>query len=173
MEPATKRALLDSAARLAREVGMSAVTTQRVSSAAGVTKGAFFHYFPTRASLVLAMFEDVMARFDADIDRRVEADPGRGSFTRAYVGSVFDDLAQGQSSDWAPMAAAMLDDGACRARWSSWIASRDRRHESTDQGVALWALRLAADGVWYSSLLGALPANVESLREKLMADTCV
>ena len=174
MEHPTKRALLDCAIRLAKEEGMSAVTTQRVSLAAGVTKGAFFHYFPTRASLVLAMFEDVLGRFDADIENRLEADPEpRGSFTRAYVSSVFDDVAQGKASDLSAMAVAIMDDDNSRARWTSWMTSRDQRHRSTDSDISFVITRLAADGFWYSGLMNIIPADMTAIRLRLLADASV
>jgi len=171
MDHPTKRALLDSAAKLAADEGMSAVTTQRVSRAAGVTKGAFLHYFPTRDSLVLAMFEEVLARFDYDIDTRMDADTNaRGSFTRAYVASLFDDVANGNGAHWSAMASAMIGDDAARARWSAWVASREERHRTTDSDLAFQIIRLTADGVWYSSLTNVLPNDLSAIELKLIAD---
>ena len=88
---AVRRALLDQAARLAVEEGLAAVTVQAVSDAAGVTKGGFIHHFPSKQALIDAVFEELLDTLSDDLDRRLAADPQPyGSFTRAYVESVFE-----------------------------------------------------------------------------------
>ena len=63
-----RRNLLEHAMRLAESEGLSGVTVQAVAAAAGVTKGGLFHHFPSKQALIEAMFADVMARLDADIE---------------------------------------------------------------------------------------------------------
>ena len=85
-----RRALLDRAAAIAMDHGVSGVTVQAVAAAAGVTKGGLFHHFGSKQALIEGLFADLLARVDAEIDAAIEADPKpRGSFTRAYVNAVF------------------------------------------------------------------------------------
>ncbi len=52
-----RRLLLDAAVQLIRQRGLSATTVDDVCAAAGVTKGAFFHHFPTKEALAIAAAE--------------------------------------------------------------------------------------------------------------------
>lgn len=49
--PATKRRILDCGIDLMRMKGFNATSVGEICKAAGVTKGAFFHYFPTKEDL--------------------------------------------------------------------------------------------------------------------------
>lgn len=79
-----RRALLDQAARITLEQGLSKVTFQAVADAVGVTKGGVMHHFTTKNALILEVFHDAMARFEAEVNQAMAEDPVRyGSFTRA------------------------------------------------------------------------------------------
>jgi TetR/AcrR family transcriptional regulator, transcriptional repressor for nem operon len=52
--PAAKLKLLNAALRVIREKGYSATTVDDLCAAAGVTKGAFFHHFPSKQDLAVA-----------------------------------------------------------------------------------------------------------------------
>jgi AcrR family transcriptional regulator len=56
-----RRALLDCAAQLAVENGLSAVTLQAVAEAAGVTKGGLLHHFASKQILIEAVFANLLA----------------------------------------------------------------------------------------------------------------
>ncbi|ODA66497.1 putative HTH-type transcriptional regulator YxaF [Methyloligella halotolerans] len=49
-----RRALLDAAIKLVRRQGWAATTVDELCSSAGVTKGAFFHHFPSKEALGVA-----------------------------------------------------------------------------------------------------------------------
>ena len=46
--------LLDAAISIIREKGYAATSVEELCTRAGVTKGAFFHHFPTKDSLAVA-----------------------------------------------------------------------------------------------------------------------
>lgn len=54
---ATRTAILDAAEELILDQGFAGTPVDDVTSAAGVTKGAFFHHFPTKQDLAQALIE--------------------------------------------------------------------------------------------------------------------
>jgi len=60
-----RRALIDTAAKLAAKHGAAAVTIRKVVRKAGVSHAAPYHYFPTREALLAAVAGEGFSRFDA------------------------------------------------------------------------------------------------------------
>jgi TetR/AcrR family transcriptional repressor of nem operon len=60
-----RRRLLDAARGLIRERGFTAMTVDDLCARAGVTKGAFFHHFPSKEALGVAAAQDWAAMADA------------------------------------------------------------------------------------------------------------
>ena len=58
----TKAKLLEAALTLVRQKGFAATSIDDLCKAAGVTKGAFFHYFPSKEALAVAGAEQWTAR---------------------------------------------------------------------------------------------------------------
>ncbi len=54
--------LLDTAARLIHERGYSAVSVSDICTDAGLKKGSFYHFFPSKRDLVLATIDEYAAR---------------------------------------------------------------------------------------------------------------
>lgn len=162
-----RRALLDEAAKLAIREGLGSVTVQAVASAAGVTKGGFIHHFPSKQALIDTLFEELLDAIDADLDKYMADDPEPyGSFTRAYLETVFDVGWEGTFSPWATLSISMLTDARLRALWTSWFEGRLKRHRKTDDDMQLHIVRLAADGIWLSDLGGiSLPERTRLRRE--------
>jgi TetR/AcrR family transcriptional repressor of nem operon len=71
-------ALLDAALSLVRKQGWAATSVDQLCSAAGVTKGAFFHHFATKDALGAAAaqhWSDVTGSLFANADYHLLADP--------------------------------------------------------------------------------------------------
>jgi AcrR family transcriptional regulator len=62
-----REAMIEAAVALIEEVGPYAVTVREVARRAGVSPGAPFRHFPTRAALLTAVAEEAMRRFQAEI----------------------------------------------------------------------------------------------------------
>jgi len=106
-----RRNLLDEARKLAVEEGLASVTMQAVSEAAGVTKGGCIHHFPSKKDLIEAVFDELLQAIDEDIEARIARDPEPyGSFTRAYINSVFDKNERTNGGHWAPLTISALTD---------------------------------------------------------------
>ena len=60
--------LLDAMRTLALRKGFAAATVDEVCSAAGVTKGSFYHHFATKEALGLATLQSYFDRLDGKTD---------------------------------------------------------------------------------------------------------
>ena len=86
----TRRALLDTAARLVAERG-AGISLDLIAQSAGVSKGGLLHHFRSREALFVGLVEEWLSRFDAAVERHVDPDDhGPGRLTRAYVRANFD-----------------------------------------------------------------------------------
>jgi AcrR family transcriptional regulator len=150
-----RRSLLDCAARLSADKGITGVTIQAIADAAGVTKGGLFHHFPNKQALIEAMFEDMLAFLDCKIEASLAHDNNSfGCFTRAYVDNVFacEEICEG--NPWAEaLPVSVLTEPELTLRWETWLAGRMQRHVATDSHPLLEVIRRAADGVWFNTLL--------------------
>ncbi len=170
-----RRALLDHAAAIAMDHGVSGITVQAVAAAAGVTKGGLFHHFGSKQALIEGLFADLLARVDAEIDAAIEADPKpRGSFTRAYVNAVFTGKAFGFATPWAALSMVVVTDPSLRRLWNDWMKARLKRHRTTDAAPELHVVRLAADGAWLSYITTGqtrMGADLRAVHDRLIAQT--
>ena len=70
---ATRALLIDSARKLFADKGFSAVSTEAIVAAAGVTRGALYHQFDDKAALFAAVYEEVERELVADVAERIVA----------------------------------------------------------------------------------------------------
>jgi AcrR family transcriptional regulator len=167
-----KRTLIDEAARLAVAEGLASVTVQAVSEAAGVTKGGCIHHFPSKKDLIDAVFGELLEAIDRDIEARMAEDPEPyGSFTRAYINSVFEKNLCSKGGRWAPLTISALTDPYLRALVADWSNERAARHVKTDGEMHLRLARFAADGIWLAYLYKIDVTDAEQLRADLLAIT--
>ncbi len=169
-----RRALLDQAARITLEQGLSKVTFQAVADAVGVTKGGVMHHFSTKNALVLEVFNDAMAKFEAEVNTAMADDPVKyGSFTRAYIDATISLGEQGQEEydNQATLYVLMLGDSELRELWAKWANEQLKKHAATDNTETLCMVRLVADGIWLSDFSGIDIADKQSLRDRLIKMT--
>lgn len=170
-----RRNLLDCAAKLAADQGVSALSIQAVADAAGVTKGGLFHHFASKHALLEAVMMDLLSALDAEIDAFLSQDcEAYGCFTRAYVNAAFADRDRDSGKQWAAIAVSMIGEPSLRRMWSGWLEDRITRHLHTDDGPELEAVRLAADGIWLADLLaedGRAGGERAALHKLLIAQT--
>lgn len=169
-----RRALLDQAARITLEQGLSKVTFQAVADAVGVTKGGVMHHFATKNALILEVFNDAMAKFEAEVDAAMAKDPVRyGSFTRAYIDATISLGEKGHKEfdNQATLYVLMLGDSEMRELWAQWANEQLKKHEATDNTETLCMVRLVADGIWLSDFSGINISDKKSLRARLLQMT--
>lgn len=164
-----RAALIQAAAHLIAEQGLSRLTVDAVAKAAGVTKGGLFHHFPSKQDLVRGVQEAMIEIADATIDARMANDPEpHGRFTRAYLDGVFADHKLDGNTSSRTLCLAMLADPDLQDGWAGWVEGRVALHAATDDNPACALVRLAADGAWLGSLQHPdrpppLPAEVHAM----------
>lgn len=166
-----RRALLDSAIRIAGEQGLAAVTVQAVATAAGVTKGGLFHHFDSKQAMLEAVVLDLIEQLAERIESLMAEDQGPGVFTRAYVRAILDQ-GMNEGDPWRALGAAVVMDPTWQAPWADWLLEQLARHAGTDADPRLEVVRLAADGAWLA-FMGRTDERLLSdrvtLRERMLA----
>src|SRR4051812_25106619 len=142
----TQRRLLDVAGELVTESGVMALTLDAVAKRAGVSKGGLLHHFPSKHALLMAMVEDISARFLGQVAEQARDDPdARGRSARAYVRTVVNEP-DSDIQRWAALSAAFMSDPSLMDGWRAQLAAlRAIDMKETDDPAGLMVARLAAD----------------------------
>ena len=77
-----RRVLIDAALELTEQGGDEAVSVREAARRAGVSPGAPFRHFPTRAALMTAVAEEAQRRFRAEIEAATAATAAKDPLTR-------------------------------------------------------------------------------------------
>jgi AcrR family transcriptional regulator len=106
----TRAALLRAAGHVFAEQGFHRATLEAVAAGAGVSKGALFHYFPSKEQLFLALLEDLLGAGIRDIEAVVAE---RGSES-AHLGAAVETFLRRMNSDprWLPLLLEFLAYGS-------------------------------------------------------------
>jgi len=148
--------LIECAAQIITEQGPNAVTLQAVADAAGVTKGGLLHHFKNKNQLSEAVSRYFIERLDAELGRLMAEDSVEyGRFTRAYINSIWKDVASGQEEQWLFFAFYALSEPQLKSMYNEWMKEKRRLHHNTDSDQMLQVLRYAADGIWFEVLMKA------------------
>lgn len=165
----TRRTVLQAAADVVGELGVSKLTLDAVAERAGLSKGGILHHFATKDSLIAAMIEDLIAAFEIDLARHLAGEQGPGSFARAFVRACLD---PDGTVTWslrisAGIIAAVATNvqllAPLRRAYDGW---RRRLGEDGIDPVVAEIVRYAADGLWFSTVFDLAPAAT-SLRRRI------
>ncbi|MAE95561.1 MAG: TetR family transcriptional regulator [Deltaproteobacteria bacterium] len=172
--PVSRERVLDAAEQRLLDHGPAGLVLDAVAEQAGVSKGGLLYHFPSKDALVAGLTERMLSGFDEVQEVAAAAEPSpEGAWTRAYLRSTV--TAKGEPADdsarlMAGLLACMGGDAArldsVRERFREWHG-RIEKKDGIDP-VAAIIVRLAADGLWLSSLLG-LPSLSKGQRKKVLA----
>jgi AcrR family transcriptional regulator len=166
-----RESLLSAAFELAATKGIADVTVNKVSEVAGVTKGAFFHHFDSKETLVTELMQMLLARLDKQFDRLIaEEENSDGCFTRAYIRAAFSEGAA-ERKVWGALLSLLASKDQVGWVWDTWLSERLKRHSKTDSRIQLRVVRLAADGVWLERIMSAKSKNLKGVEESLIEMT--
>ncbi len=159
----TRDKILHGAEEVVLRDGVARLTLEAAASEAGISKGGVLYHFPTRAALVAAMVERLSSSFEADLEREGGSSGRPGAFTRAYVEATFGppaDVASRERRLGAAVIAGVAADTELleplRERFAAW------QEALVTDGLppaSASLVRLAADGLWFTELLGLAPLD--------------
>jgi len=168
-----RESLLNAAFELAATKGIADVTVNNVSESANVTKGAFFHHFDSKETLVTELMQMLLMRLDKQFDRLMaQEENSDGCFTRAYIRAAFSEGAA-ERKIWGALLSLMAAKDQVGSVWDDWLSERLKRHSKTDSRIELRAVRLAADGVWLERIMKAKSKTLKGVEEYLIEMTRV
>ena len=161
----TRERILHGAEEVVLRDGVAHLTLEAAASEAGISKGGVLYHFPTRAALVAAMVQRLSSSFDSDLEREGGSSGRPGAFTSAYVEATFGPPADAAASRERRLGAAVIAGVAAdtelleplRERFAAW------QHALVTDGLppaSASLVRLAADGLWFTELLGLAPARL-------------
>jgi AcrR family transcriptional regulator len=161
--PSRRVQLLDAATAVIRRDGAAALTLDSVAAEAGVTKGGVLYHFASKRALI----DGLIGRWLDEFEGRLDGEDLLAAYVRAC------DLDPAQTASEFGLMAGMFEEPevleVVRERYADWTA---RMLAGVEDPVDAWLVRLAADGLWYSDLLGiAAPRGDDRRRliERLVA----
>jgi AcrR family transcriptional regulator len=160
--PSRRTQLLDAAVAVIRRDGAAALTLDAVAAEAGVSKGGVLYHFASKRALI----DGLLQRWLDDFESKLTDDELLASYVRACDLS---EAAPDRTASEFGMLAGMIEEPrvlqATRERQAGWM---ERMLAGAADPVDAWLVRLAADGLWYSDLLGVAPPEGEE-RRRLIA----
>lgn len=168
--------ILDAAEARLLSDGPRGMVLDAIAGDAGVSKGGLLYHFPSKEALVAGLCERMFDGFENTLASLSESDPDPGAWTRAYLASTVSEKGRPADESAQLMAGVLATLGrdsahleAVREHFTRW--HRRLETDGIDPSAAT-IVRLAADGLWLSSLLGlndldrqAGPQVIEALRE--------
>lgn len=164
----TRTALLDAAERLVERDGAARLTLEGIAEEAGISKGGLLYHYASKDDLIAAMLDRRFAGFDAALRTELEAEPATpGAHMRAWLRAT--------AAEEGPEAAAGLLAAVARnrdllrplqERYAAWQQELVTSNGLSPAGATL--LRLVADGLWMSELMGFAPPE-NGLRDDVLA----
>lgn len=147
--------------------GPAGLVLDAVAADAGVSKGGLLYHFATKEALVAGLCDRMLARFDSQLEALFDADGGSpGAWTRAYLASTVTVDAKPADTSAQLMAGILATLGRDSAHLEKVRKHFARWHERLAQdGIdpkTATLVRLAADGLWLSALLGLPQLDPES-----------
>jgi AcrR family transcriptional regulator len=98
-------AILDAVIRLLKRSGASALTTNSIAEAAGVSIGSVYQYFPNKRAIFIALHERHIEQVDRMLQRKISESAGEP--LDRLVSHLMDGMIEVHASD--PELAALLD----------------------------------------------------------------
>ena len=162
----TRERILNAAEERLLAAGPGGLVLDAIAADAGVSKGGLLYHFASKEALVSGLCQRMLDRFDHLLGaaRSVE-DQAPGAQTRAYLASTV--TADGKPADnsaqlMAGILATLGTDSShveeIRRHFSRW---QERLEDDGLDDATATIVRLAADGLWLSALLGLPPLRAD------------
>lgn len=157
--PAARDRILNAAERRILDRGPAGLVLAEVARDAGCSKGGLLYHFPSKQALVDGLCDRMLDDFERVQRDLAAADPeAGGAWSRAYLDSTVTPAGQPADGSAQLMAALLALVGnepdklaPLRERFAAWHERLLR--DGLDPETAM-IVRLAADGLWLSAMLG-------------------
>ncbi len=170
----THKEIMSAAAELFSQTGFEAASVNDICKKANVSKGAFYHHFPSKQQLFLEIIDDWLEGIDAQLFSRNEGDGVPQSLTRMAksLGFIFE-AASGQLPMFLEF---MVQASRDQAVWDATVAPYKRYQEQftqliekgktegsiraqTDAQIASWVLISLAVGILLQGVIDPAMAD--------------
>ena len=139
----TRRALLDAAAQLFGEHGLEGASVERIATAAGYTKGAFYANFASKEELFLVMLEEQFAR---ELERLERELAGQGDPRAEALAAAADFIHFAGDGEWPRLYFQFAAHAARDEAFRKELCLRQQAmRERLSVIFARWADKLAAE----------------------------
>ncbi len=163
----TRSALLDAAVEVMAEKGATGLTLDAVVERLSVSKGALLHHFPNKRALLEGVVDHLGQAFVDQVNAAAAKHPEPYlRSARAYLTAVLDEpVTERDVSIGLAALSACATDRDLMARWAGWVEKTklDDPQDAAGADDAL-LLRLVADGLWFSDVVGAHGITQEQRR---------
>ena len=174
----TREALLDAAMAQLLEAGLSGFTTTEVARRSGLSQGAVFKHFPTKAELLAAVAEHLFGELRVTFERSFRSLPPRARDVSAGLRVLWQQMLDPRLAAAFELYAAARTDRELRERLSPVVRAHVDRIEEmaitvlpdADPGLVREATSLAIaaiQGLVLNQLALPDPSQVDRLRERL------
>ncbi len=154
--------------------GPSGLVLDAIAADAGISKGGLLYHFASKEALVAGLCERMLERFDRDLEALYAGEAGEpGAFTRAYLRTTVTEEGKPADNSAQLMAGILATFGRDSTHLENVREHFRRWHERLEaDGIdptTATIVRLAADGLWLSALLGLPQLDAEPGVEALRA----
>lgn len=166
---ASKRsAILQAAAKVARENGVEHLTLDAVAQEAGVSKGGLLYHFPNKEELISGMVKQYSDDFVGSVRTRADKDPSeKGKWIKAYIETTHDSVQQENDMTIALSTALFTNPHLLQEMQTEYRELQQSIENDGLDPVVSTLFRLAADGLWFAEMFGFAPPD-QALKEKML-----
>lgn len=160
----TRARIIDAAIKTAHELGAGGFTLDAVVARLPHSKGALLHHFPSKLVLLEAVIDHLGEEFTDKVRAAAAEDADSyARLSRAYLRVTISEVGQPEDISLGKVALiACLIEPALADRWNAHTrAVYDADLSGPAEGDDALMLRLLADGLWLSDLMGgyAIPPD--------------
>ncbi|WP_271396317.1 TetR/AcrR family transcriptional regulator [Neomicrococcus lactis] len=161
MRPSKRDTILQAALSVVETDGVTAVTYESVAAASGLTKGGLLYHFPSRDAMILALHEYQAQHWDDEMIDALGKDLDEASQDERLAAYA---RVSARSATGPELLLLMLEastDSELSKPWkrviTRWIPNPANIDPTDPRALQKMVAYLAADGLWLSESVGAVP----------------
>lgn len=166
----TRELVFEACSRILRRHGLSELTLENVAEEADLSKGGLLYHFPSKESLIEALFEYHNEKFEARLSALAEEEgDDTGAWLRAYAKACIEQIMEpGNASLYASLfAAEERYEGAHRLMRQRYIVWQQQIENSGLDPARATLVRLAVEGLWFLEMHHYAPPDPQQ-REQIV-----